>query len=72
MAEPPMPATVMFRTSPYAGGRFALLAIAQASRICCPSSLIRPSMSSGSPARMRSTDSIADASIVIVAIVTPP
>src|SRR5213594_1127880 len=72
MAEPPIPATVMFRTSPYAGGSVALAAIAQASRSCCASSLIRPSMSPGSAARIRSTDSMTEVSIVSGAISGSP
>src|SRR5262245_24036116 len=68
IADPPMPATTMLRTSPYAGGIVALVAIAHASRICLGSSLMRPSMSSGSAARIRSTDSITDVSTVIVAM----
>src|SRR5919198_1211245 len=63
-----MPATVMLRTSPYAGGTAACETIAHASRTCCGSSLMRRSMSSGSPARMRSTDSITEVSCVIVAM----
>src|SRR5437763_423680 len=67
-----MPATMMLRTSPYAGGMLAFVAIAHASRICFGSSLIRPSMSSGSAARIRSTDSITDVSRVSVIAITGP
>src|SRR5438552_18751943 len=67
-----MPATMMLRTSPYAGGMLAFVAIAHASRICFGSSLIRPSMFSGSAARIRSTDSITDVSRFSVFGITFP
>src|SRR5437764_7466091 len=68
MAEPPIPVTVMLRTSAYAGGRVALVAIFQPSRTCPARPLMRSSMLSGSAARMRSTVSITPLSAVIVLV----
>src|SRR6202158_896102 len=62
MAEPPMPASVMLRTSAYAGGMVAPFASCHASRTCLERSLMRSSMLPGSAARILSTDSITDVS----------
>src|SRR2546428_2591726 len=72
IAEPPIPATVMLRTSAYAGGSVALVAIFQPSRTCAARPLIRSSMFPGSAARMRSTVSImpVSRSVVVLAVTT--
>src|SRR5439155_14968146 len=74
IADPPMPASVTLRTSPYAGGSGALRAIAHASRTCFPRSLMRSSMFAGSAARIRSTDSMTLVSTrcIVLAIVDHP
>src|SRR5258708_1882179 len=62
MADPPMPTSVMLRTSAYAGGILALFASSPASRTCFERSLIRSSMLPGSGARIRWTDSMTEVS----------
>src|SRR3954464_15110683 len=62
MADPPMPARTMLRTSAYAGGMFAVFPICHASRTCFARSLIRSSMLSLSAARIDSTVSMTDVS----------
>src|SRR6266581_915859 len=65
IAEPPMPARVMLRTSAYAGGSGAAFPIDQASRTCFERSLMRSSMLSLSAARIRSTVSMTEASTYV-------
>src|ERR1700741_4546560 len=62
IADPPIPASTMLRTSAYAGGIVALRPIFHASRTCVPRSLMRSSMFPGSAARIFSTVSMTDVS----------
>src|SRR6185503_5604120 len=62
IAEPPIPASTIWRTSENAGGIVARLPMSHASRTCFPRSLMRSSMLSLSAARIRSTVSMTDVS----------